>query len=63
MISDGSVFLGLTMNAWILIIVMFSLSGAALFIYLGAKRSGQFDNVEAIKYRMLLDEEDWEFDE
>ncbi|RXI99587.1 cbb3-type cytochrome oxidase assembly protein CcoS [Anaerobacillus alkaliphilus] len=46
------------MNAWILIIVMLSLSGAASFIFIGAKNSGQFDDVEGIKYRMLVEEEE-----
>ncbi|WP_206662934.1 cbb3-type cytochrome oxidase assembly protein CcoS [Anaerobacillus alkaliphilus] len=49
---------GLSMNAWILIIVMLSLSGAASFIFIGAKNSGQFDDVEGIKYRMLVEEEE-----
>lgn len=49
---------GLSMNAWILLIVMISLSGAASFIFIGAKRSGQFEDVEGIKYRMLVEEDD-----
>ncbi len=49
---------GLSMNAWILIIVMVSLSGAATFIFIGAKNSGQFKDVEGIKYRMLVEEDD-----
>lgn len=53
---------GLSMNGWILVIIMVSLSGAAFFIYYGAKRNGQFDDVEGIKYRMLFEEEEeWEY--
>ncbi|WP_261178793.1 cbb3-type cytochrome oxidase assembly protein [Anaerobacillus sp. CMMVII] len=53
--------LGLSMNGWILIIIMTSLSGGAFFIYYGAKKTGQFEDVEGIKYRMLIEEEDeWE---
>ncbi|MCT8138584.1 cbb3-type cytochrome oxidase assembly protein [Anaerobacillus sp. CMMVII] len=49
------------MNGWILIIIMTSLSGGAFFIYYGAKKTGQFEDVEGIKYRMLIEEEDeWE---
>ncbi|OIJ16071.1 cytochrome oxidase maturation protein, cbb3-type [Anaerobacillus arseniciselenatis] len=61
---SSSAFLGLSFNGWILIIIMLSLSGAALFIYLGAKKTGQFDDVESIKYRMLFEEEDeWNMNE
>lgn len=51
---------GLSLNAWILLIIMVSLSGAAFFIYYGAKKSGQFEDVEGIKYRMLVEEDDLE---
>lgn len=50
---------GLTINGWILIIVMLSLSGAAMIIYIGAKNDGQFDDVEGVKYRMLIEDEDF----
>lgn len=59
-----TIFFGLSLNGWILIIVMCSLSGAAMFVYIGAKKNGQFENVESIKYRMLFDEdEEWEFND
>lgn len=58
------VLFGLSMNGWILIIIMLSLSGAAFFIYYGAKKSGQFEDVEGIKYRMLFEEEEeWELND
>lgn len=50
---------GLTINGWILIIVMLSLSGAAMVIYMGAKNAGQFDDIEGVKYRMLIEKEDF----
>lgn len=47
----------MTVQAWILLIVMFSLTGSAGLLYLWGKKNGQFDDVEQIKYRMLHDDE------
>ncbi|MGO4887147.1 cbb3-type cytochrome oxidase assembly protein CcoS [Anaerobacillus sp. MEB173] len=47
---------GMTVGAWTLIMVIFSFMGTALLIYLWAKKDGQFDDVEGIKYRMLHEE-------
>lgn len=43
-------------SAILLILIMFCFSGAAVLMYFLAKKNGQFDDVEGIKYRMLSDE-------
>lgn len=49
----------MTGEAWILLLVMFTLSASSVMIYMWAKRAGQFADTEIAKYRMLEDEE-WE---
>jgi cbb3-type cytochrome oxidase maturation protein len=51
--SMSSMLFGLSIGTWMLIIIMISFSGSALLIWYAAKSSGQFDDVEGIKYRML----------
>ncbi|GAX91076.1 cbb3-type cytochrome oxidase assembly protein CcoS [Effusibacillus lacus] len=46
----------MTLQAWLLLAVMFSLTGSSALLYYWAKRAGQFDDVESAKYRMLQDE-------
>ncbi|HSH25715.1 MAG TPA: cbb3-type cytochrome oxidase assembly protein [Massilibacterium sp.] len=50
-------------GAWTLIIVLISFSGSAILIYLLGKKTGQFDDVEGVKYRMLQDEDESEKEE
>lgn len=47
----------MTAEAWTLVFVMLVLSLSSMLMYLWGKRAGQFDDVEAIKYRMLEDDE------
>ncbi|MCF6093560.1 hypothetical protein L1765_06110 [Microaerobacter geothermalis] len=47
--------LGLTIGAWIILIVMISFTGSSILIWAWARKSGQFD--ESIKYRMLDDDD------
>jgi cbb3-type cytochrome oxidase maturation protein len=47
----------MTTSAIMLLLIMISFSGSALLLFWSAKRSGQFDDIEGIKYRMLTDEE------
>lgn len=47
----------MSFSAIMLLIIMGSFSGAAIMMYFSAKQSGQFDDIEGIKYRMLTDEE------
>jgi cbb3-type cytochrome oxidase maturation protein len=51
-----SMFLGLTLSVWMLLLIMASLSGSAILIWYWAKKEGQFTDVEAVKYRMLDDD-------
>ncbi|ERI06965.1 cbb3-type cytochrome oxidase assembly protein [Aneurinibacillus aneurinilyticus] len=44
---------GLSIGTWMLITIMICFTGSALLIWYAAKSSGQFDDVEGIKYRML----------
>lgn len=47
------------MNAlYIMIPMAMAIAGFALVIFLYALKSGQFEDIEAPKYRMLFDEED-----
>ncbi len=48
---------GLSLSSLMLIIIMVSLSASALLIWYWAKKDGQFDDVEGVKYRMLEDDE------
>jgi cbb3-type cytochrome oxidase maturation protein len=47
----------MTAEAWILLLVILFLSSSSVWMYIWAKKAGQFDDAEAIKYRMLNDEE------
>lgn len=47
---------GLSIGTWMLITIMICFSGSALLIWYAAKESGQFDDVEGVKYRMLEEE-------
>lgn len=47
----------MSMAAWVITISCLSFTGSAFFIWMCARRSGQFQDVEAIKYRMLDDDE------
>jgi cbb3-type cytochrome oxidase maturation protein len=58
---QSSSFIGLTINGWILIFIMLSLSITAVSMYLGAKKGGQFDDIEGIKYQMLFEEDEEDF--
>ncbi|MED0674746.1 MULTISPECIES: cbb3-type cytochrome oxidase assembly protein [Aneurinibacillus] len=46
----------MSIGTWILLITMVCFSGSALLIWYAAKTSGQFDDVEGVKYRMLEEE-------
>ncbi|MCB1191757.1 MAG: cbb3-type cytochrome oxidase assembly protein CcoS [Leptospiraceae bacterium] len=47
------------MNAlYIMIPMAMAIAGFALVVFLYALKSGQFEDIEAPKYRMLFDEED-----
>jgi cbb3-type cytochrome oxidase maturation protein len=48
--------LGMSIGSWMLITIMICFSGSALLIWYAAKSSGQFDDVEGVKYRMLEEE-------
>ncbi|WP_218015224.1 cbb3-type cytochrome oxidase assembly protein [Brevibacillus dissolubilis] len=50
-------FLGMTWSAWTLLLTMLCLSGSAVLIWYWARKEGQFSDVEAVKYRMLDDDE------
>lgn len=47
----------MTAEAWTLIMVMLVLSLSSVSMYVWAKKAGQFEDVEAIKYKILEDEE------
>ncbi|BCJ88479.1 cbb3-type cytochrome oxidase assembly protein CcoS [Effusibacillus dendaii] len=47
----------MTIQAWILLIVMLSMSFSAGAMFYWAKKGGQFKDTESIKYRMLKDHE------
>lgn len=49
--------LGLSVGTWMLLSVMISFTLGGLFFWYAAKHSGQFEDVESIKYRMLEDGE------
>jgi cbb3-type cytochrome oxidase maturation protein len=46
----------MTLAAWILIGVCLSMTGASALVVWWSWKSGQFDDTEGIKYRMLSDE-------
>ncbi|HEU4965313.1 MAG TPA: cbb3-type cytochrome oxidase assembly protein [Bacilli bacterium] len=46
----------MSMSAILLLLIMICFSGSAVLMYVLAKKDGQFDDVEGIKYRMLSDE-------
>jgi len=46
----------MNLAAWILLGVTASMTGAASLIIWWSWRSGQFDDMESVKYRMLQDE-------
>lgn len=47
----------MTASTIVLLIIMICFTGSAGMIFWSAKKSGQFDDIEGIKYRMLSDEE------
>ncbi len=51
---------GLSISAVLLLTVMICFSVSAILVWYWAKKDGQFQNVEEIKYRMLNDEEDFD---
>jgi len=46
----------MTTSVWILLLIMASMMGATALILFWTWRSGQWEDVEDIKYRMLQDE-------
>jgi cbb3-type cytochrome oxidase maturation protein len=50
----------MTVQAWVLLMSMLSLSGAAILIFVWGKRTGQFNNTEDISRRILEIEEEEE---
>ncbi|WP_156906526.1 cbb3-type cytochrome oxidase assembly protein CcoS [Alteribacter aurantiacus] len=53
--SEG-VYLGMNVAGWFFLFTLMCLSGMAVIIYLWGKRSGQFKEVEGVKYRMMDEE-------
>ena len=47
--------LGLSLGTWMLLLVMLTFTLGAFFFWYAAKHSGQFEDVESIKHRMLED--------
>jgi cbb3-type cytochrome oxidase maturation protein len=47
--------LGLSTGTWMLLTIMVSFTLGGIVFFLAAKKSGQFNDVEGIKYRMLED--------
>lgn len=47
----------MTSSAIMLLVIMICFTGSAALMFFSAKKSGQFDDIEGIKYRMLSDEE------
>ncbi|MFC4769839.1 cbb3-type cytochrome oxidase assembly protein CcoS [Effusibacillus consociatus] len=47
----------MTIQGWTLLLVMLSLTASAGLVFFWAKKNGQFENVEEIKYRILQDDE------
>ncbi|MCE7794286.1 cbb3-type cytochrome oxidase assembly protein [Salipaludibacillus sp. CUR1] len=50
----------MTVQAWVLLITMLSLSGAAILMFVWGKRTGQFNNTEDISRKILEIEEEEE---
>ncbi len=46
----------MSLGAILLVTIMATFSLSAILMYFGAKKDGQFEDVEGIKYRMLEDE-------
>ncbi|HJV44525.1 MAG TPA: cbb3-type cytochrome oxidase assembly protein [Bacillota bacterium] len=46
----------MSLSSILLIVIMATFTFSALLLYWGAKKDGQFEDVEGIKYRMLEDE-------
>lgn len=46
----------MSLSGILLVTIMATFSISAILMYFGAKRDGQFEDVEGIKYRMLEDE-------
>lgn len=46
----------MSLSAILLLIIMATFSLSAILLYFAAKKDGQFEDVEGIKYRMLEDE-------
>ncbi|WP_134700001.1 cbb3-type cytochrome oxidase assembly protein [Ammoniphilus sp. YIM 78166] len=46
----------MTISTILLLTIMATFSLSAILLYFAAKKTGQFEDVEGIKYRMLEDE-------
>jgi len=46
----------MTLSAVLLLVIMCCFTGTAAVAYWAGKRSGQFEDIEGIKYRMLDDD-------
>ena len=47
--------LGLSIGTWMLLTIMVAFTIGGIGFWIAARKSGQFDDVEGIKYRMLDD--------
>lgn len=47
--------LGLSTGTWMLLTIMVAFTVGGIGFWVAAKKSGQFDDVEGIKYRMMED--------
>lgn len=50
----------MTFSGILLLTIMITFTGSALLVWYWARKDGQFDNVEDVKYRMLEDEEEFD---
>ncbi|WP_047151533.1 cbb3-type cytochrome oxidase assembly protein [Aneurinibacillus tyrosinisolvens] len=48
--------MGFSIGTWMLLIVTVCFSGSSLLVWYAARNSGQFEDVEGVKYRMLEEE-------
>lgn len=47
--------LGLSLGTWMLLTIMVSFTVGGVAFWLAARKAGQFDDVEGVKYRMMED--------
>lgn len=50
----------MTLSGILLLTIMITFSGSALLVWYWARKDGQFQNVEDVKYRMLNDEDEFD---